>query len=670
MLLSPASSAGTRSFALSITTAVLLSSQLCAQAVYSHTSPAFGTGVLSYEAPCSGLGPSTTVSASITYSSVLPPNLKDNTVFQAGGPVSFLKDIPSSWLFTDGVRQWTPSNSHFYIAVVDTDASGNITGWDLTLYSNPGFSDPEVYLISSTPSTYGSAEVDLTCSSPYATAYVFYGPGADVTWAPPVVTLEVGVGKYIVLHNFCGPGDGCNPRGLVRDSAGNLYGTTLFSEGESSSGQGTVFKVDTSGHETVLHTFTGSGGDGLYPEAGVILDSVGNLYGTTDGGGSTGQGTVYKVDTSGRETVIHSFNSSIVDGYGVLYVDGTFPFGALFRDMAGILWGTTAEGGNYGNGTVFRVDTSGAETVAGDFTGSNGNYPVDWTGLVMDSAGNLWGTTAEGGGYGSGTVFEFTPSGPPDAGITTALYSFTGGIDGTRPLYGPIMDSAGNLYGTTYMGGAFGYGTLFKVNTVGLISATVLHSFTGMDDGANGGPLLMDSAGNLYGATVQGGAYGNGIIFKLDTAGNETVLYSFTGGNDGGGPEGLIMDSAGNLYGIAFGGGASGGGTVFALTRSPLSGMTATASGLAYSRVSQTFDGTVTIMNTSNSAVRGPLQILFNEITPGVTLVNATNSFYGIPYLTVASGLAPGQSATVDVQFKNPSDVKISFTPAIYSGSI
>jgi uncharacterized repeat protein (TIGR03803 family) len=469
---------------------------------------------------------------------------------------------------------------------------------------------------------------------------------------------------YIVIHNFSG-GDGNGPEsGLVRDSAGNLYGAT---NSGGAFNYGTVFKLDTSGHETVLHSFTASEGDGQYPFAGLIIDPAGNLYGTTSDGGSTGLGTVFRIDASGHEAVLHSFGSSGVDCNGALYVDGRHPDGKLLRDSAGNLYGTTGAGGIFAYGTVFEFSPSCGETVLGDFNYANGEAPGDTTGLA-DSSGNLYGTTSSGGAFGYGTVFEFMPSPLGYGGTTTAIYSFKGGNDGASPIAGLIADSAGNLFGSTKAGGVFGQGTVFEVNTFGFINAAVLHSFTGGDDGAWPLGLIMDSEGNLYGAAHTGGILGFGNIFRLDPSGNETVLHSFTG-SDGAYPIDLTMDSLGNLYGTAYQGGAFGGGIVFALTRSSLSGIKTTASGLSYSRVSQTFNGTVTIDNISGTAITGALRILFVGLTTGVTL-NGSDSFYGTPYLTLPGGLAPGESVTVDVQFKNPSNVTINFTPAIYSGSI
>jgi uncharacterized repeat protein (TIGR03803 family) len=323
--------------------------------------------------------------------------------------------------------------------------------------------------------------------------------------------------------------------------------------------KGTVFKLDMTGNETVLYSFTG-GADGAQPEAGVIRDAAGNLYGTTEAGGDLNLGTVFKLDKTGNETALHSFTGG---------ADGAQPVAGVILDKAGNLYGTTPFGGTCprfdGCGTVFRLDTTGKETVLYSFMdGADGGFPE--AGLVRDAAGNLYGTASLGGTVtftcfdGCGTVFRLDKTGKE-----TVLYSFTGGADGDQPNGSVILDKAGDLYSTTQTGGTvitWG-GTVFKLNTTG--KKTVLHGFTGAPDGLN--PLagvIGDAAGNLYGTTPFGGTVscseGCGTGFKLDKNRRETVLHTFTGGADGQFPEaGLIRDAAGNLYGAAlYGGNVSG----------------------------------------------------------------------------------------------------------------
>src|SRR5580658_681412 len=296
---------------------------------------------------------------------------------------------------------------------------------------------------------------------------------------------------------------------------------------------------------TVLHRFTGA--DGSYPVGSVIADPAGSLFGTTYYGGANGVGTVFKLDKTGL-TVLHSLAWT---------ANGGNPSSNLVRDAAGNLYGTTPMGGGAHNGVVFKLDPAGTETVLDAFKAApDGRAP--WAGLIKDSTGNFYGTAEGGGAFNAGTVYKLDQTGE------TVLYSFTGGADGQAPHAGLLLDGEGNLYGTTVAGGANGYGVVFKLDTAG--TETVLHSFAAGADGAEpDAGVIQDSAGNLYGTTDYGGASGEGVIFKIDTSGNETVLYTFTGGADGGIPGCLILDSAGNLYSTAFEGGAYGFGVVFKL---------------------------------------------------------------------------------------------------------
>jgi len=240
----------------------------------------------------------------------------------------------------------------------------------------------------------------------------------------------------------------------------------------------------------------------------VILDSAGNLYGTTEFGGAGSQtglqeGVVFKLDPSGHETVLYSFTG---------LADGGVPTPGSTRDTSGNLYGTTQAGG-LGGGVVYKLDAAGRETVLYTFSGApNGFFPR--AGVTPDSAGNLYGTTSGGGGVAggeAGVVFKLSP-----AGDYTVLYTFSGGADGGNPVAGVVRDQAGNLYGTTQYGGR---------------------------------------AGCV--------ATGCGVVYRVDPAGQETVLHTFTGGSDGGDPyAGVILDAAGNLYGTASAGGANGGGVL------------------------------------------------------------------------------------------------------------
>ena len=349
-----------------------------------------------------------------------------------------------------------------------------------------------------------------------------------------------------VLHSFTGGTDGANPyAGVVLDKKGNLYGMTPLG---GSSYSGTVFKVSPTGTETVLYTFTG-GTDGANPYGGLVLDQNGNLYGTTSGGGASGLGTVFQLTPTGTETVLHSFSGGS---------DGANPYGSLIFDTQGYLCGTTYYGGTSNLGTVFKMTVSGSETLLYSFTGADGAHPL--AGVVVDAQNNLYGTTFGGGigGGGNGAVFEVSSS-----GAETVLYSFTGSPDGAQPKAGLILDAQGNLYGTTANGGNSVFGTVFKVTPSG--TETVLYSFTGGGDGSHpDAGLVLDALGNLYGTTSGGGSSNNGTVFRVVPSGAETVLYSFAGIPDGAYPEGgLALKGKKQLYGITYYGGTFNQGSAF-----------------------------------------------------------------------------------------------------------
>jgi len=380
---------------------------------------------------------------------------------------------------------------------------------------------------------------------------------------------------FKILHAFSGSPDGANPTAsLIQDASGNLYGTT-FSGGAFK--YGTVFKLDTNGKETVLYSFTGLT-DGTNPLGGVLMDAAGNLYGTTLYGATANSGTVFKLDTAGTETVLHSFGGS----------DGANPTAGLIQDTTGNLYGTTYSGGD-GGGTVFKLDTNGTETVLYSFPrlprGSrHGQNPE--AGVVLDAAGNLYGTTyyctydhskdctpylkhKDNCGEGCGVLFRLDT-----AGHETVLHFFSGhGSDGAFPHANLVWDAAGNLYTTTEYGGygscTLGCGTVFKLDLSGKKPrGIVLHNFTAGRNGAYpSASVFRDAAGNLYGTTQVGGPADSGTVFELTPKGKETVLYTFHGKEDGRYPQaGLLRDSAGNLYGTASEGGTYGYGVVFELT--------------------------------------------------------------------------------------------------------
>jgi len=361
---------------------------------------------------------------------------------------------------------------------------------------------------------------------------------------------------YSILYQFKSGNDGTFPAAGVAIDTKHvaLYGTTA-EDGEYAAG--TVFKLSKNG-ESVLHSFTGEEGDGYdpYGNGTLVFDASGTLYGTVQAGGiyggtnclMSGCGIVFKVDQTGKETVLYQFQGG---------TDGYFPLGPAAIDAAGNVYGTTAYGGAFGAGAVFKIDTSGNETLLYSF-----NYLGDGTrpesGVVMDGSGNLYGTTQLGGLYNVGAVFKISSS-----GAETILYNFgTNPGDGSFPTSSVSLDVHGNVYGTTYIAGDFGYGNAFKVTQSGV--EVPLYNF------ALPGPAypyycgaIADSAGNVYGVTTGGGTYGLGAVYKIDPNGNVTILHNFKG------PEGkvpygnLALDPSGNLYGTTSQGGKFGGGVIF-----------------------------------------------------------------------------------------------------------
>ena len=369
-------------------------------------------------------------------------------------------------------------------------------------------------------------------------------------------TLGKSKGKgFHVEHNFAGKDGSFPTAALIQDATGNLYGTTSA----GGSGLGVLFKLDSSGNESFRYAF--SGPDGATPFGHVIQDSVGNLYGTTYAGGASGFGTVFKVDTNGIETVLHSFSGK---------PDGAHPYAGLVMDSGGNLYGTTEKGGDFGLGTVFKVDTSDNESVLHSFAGGSNDGSDPRAALILDASGNLYGTTFSGGSANKGTVFELDVN-----NIETILHSFSGGTDGGNPFGGVVLDSDGTLYGTTEIGGAAPthYGCCKSGVVFGLYGANhtekVLHTFIGKKDGATPTSDLVLYNGALYGTTALGGHGNKGTVFAVTIADrSERILHDFTGKSDGGIPHaGLFIDKAGTIYGTSLKGGHFRKGTVYRITQ-------------------------------------------------------------------------------------------------------
>jgi uncharacterized repeat protein (TIGR03803 family) len=379
-------------------------------------------------------------------------------------------------------------------------------------------------------------------------------------------TLQASGSTATPLHIFGSGTDGNAAYGrVISDAAGNLYGTTATG---GTSGSGTVFELSNPGapaswNETVLYNFTG-GNDGSQPYGGVIFDAAGNLYGTTYRGGTSNAGTVYQLAPPAvqggtwTETVIYSFASG---------TDGLGPQGDLTFDQAGNLYGTTDNGGSPGNGIVFQLAppaTQGGpwtETILHSFMVSEGTSPR--AAVIFDKKGALYGTLANDGQFGAGAVFRLEPP-ATKGGIWTekTLYMFGGGFDGLGPLCTLILFQ-GNLYGTTVVGGVSGSGTVFQLTPPashhGLWNKTTLHYFHGGrgDGHLPWAGLTMDKKGVLYGTTQSGGLpFLGGTVFQLkQVAGKwtESIVFSFRAYLTQDSTAGLLLGKDGALYGTTIG---------------------------------------------------------------------------------------------------------------------
>jgi uncharacterized repeat protein (TIGR03803 family) len=516
--------------------------------------------------------------------------------------------------FDYGVVQFVPSSSGPWTANVISDveadpngtpvfdSAGNLYGtitfsgngsifkltpttsgyWtDTTVYTFAGGSDgadPSTPLVSARGNIYVAAKSGGEICSASA-----YGHCGTIFEASPNST---GGWTGSTLYEFApGPVDGLYPdAGLVVDSLGNFYGTTEFG---GTSNKGTVFEVSPGQNgawtSTVLYSFTGLNGDGSEPTDKLAFDSEGNLYGTTTQGGSNtycqggesiGCGTVFKLSPSADgtwiETVLYTFNNASGS------TDGSFPSAGVTLDSEGNVYGTTVSGGTSYCGTVFKLTASSrvpwTETLLYNFPTCGGQGV---SGLVFDAQGNLYGTTNYSiGEYGS--VYKLSPpSGSGTSWIETTLYGFSNFADGAYPRGGVVFDSDGNIYGTTWFGGAYETGTVFKLtpNSTGPWTETLLHSFKGADgDGASpASNVILDSSGNIYGTTLGGGNSNCicGTVFELTPAGRgyrESILFSFSAGLNGSQPYSALLLDSGNLYGTTSAGGAGAAGVVFEVT--------------------------------------------------------------------------------------------------------
>lgn len=395
----------------------------------------------------------------------------------------------------------------------------------------------------------------LSFTMAVAVALTTFGAGA------PAAAQQFQVLYYV--------GDVIYSNGLVRDASGNLYGTTTNGGTDN---VGIVYELspqtDGGWTETVLHNFADNNHvDGDQPYAGLAIDSAGNLYGTTRFGGPSGEGTVFEMSPQGGGT----WTETILYNFGSTTNDGIFPYSPLVLDSVGNLYGTTYEGGTGRVGTVFKL-AHGAngwhERVIHNFVpnaqGDGGFNP--YAGVILDSAGNLYGTTTycQCSYTNQGTVFELKRSAAGSYAEKVLHYFYSGGVDGYDPRASLAFDKRGNLYGTTDQGGTSNYGTVFELSPTasGNWKERVIHNFS--DPTTDGqGPeagVTFDAHGNLYGTTYGGGTYGYGIVFELTPSGggawNEIILHDFDKADSGEFVSPVILDSSGNIFG-------AGAGTVF-----------------------------------------------------------------------------------------------------------
>jgi uncharacterized repeat protein (TIGR03803 family) len=500
-----------------------------------------------------------------------------------------------------------------------------------------------------------------------------------------------------VLYNFPLAKDGLaagNPYAApILDASGNIYGTTI-SGGANNAGSVFMLSPDSNGQwtEIDLHSFSGDGQDGVQPYSSLVMDSAGNLYGTTYAGGAYNLGTVFELHPNAggnwTETILHSFNADGTDGYN--------PYANLTFDKLGNFYGTTYSGGNQGNGTVFELlpqeDGTWQEQIILNFNYTDGAAP--YGGVVFDAAGRLYGTTRYGGDFQQGVVFTMQRK-SKNVWIETVLFSFQAGFDGWAPYAGLAIDKSGHLYGTTLYGGTQGSGTVFEMAKVqGAWQETVIHNFTAYgEDGINPyGPVAIDATGNLYGTTWQSlmdNVGGAGIVFELSktkpNVWQETILHNFVNPDDGGNPySGVAVDSAGHVFGTTYAGGVSAG-TVFeiipkvvtttAVTSSPnpsTYGQSVTFTAMVTSKSGAPTDGaSITFMQGSTvlgSGVLGKGMASFSTSTLGVgtkrvTVIYAGDSnFLASTSKPISQVIVKAASTTTLISSQNPSMAAQSVT--------
>jgi RHS repeat-associated protein len=529
------------------------------------TVDATGSGPLSYQWQFNGVNISGATSATLTLSNVGASNAGSYTVVVSnpGGSVTgtaatltvTLPPPPAAPVFSPAAGNYTSAQS---VTITSTHAT--------SIYYTTDGSQP------TTSSSYYSGPIPITATTTFNAIGVNLGGSSPVASGTynvniplPTITVQPQIAALTPIYTFTGINDGSIPAGkLIQGTDGRLYGTT---NGGGLNGFGTVFAVNSDGTGfTTLHTFTG-GNDGANPAAGLVQAANGLLYGTTSKGGANNFGTIFSLNTNGT-------------GYATLYAfingtDGANPESGLIQGIDLRLYGTANSGGANNSGTVFAFDPTGNYfATLYTFTNSNdGAFPQ--AGVIQGTDHRLYGVATFGGVDGKGSLFALATDG---TGFVT-LYNFTGGADGSNPATDLIQGVDGRLYGTTYDGGVSaatynsGAGAIFAINTNGT-GFTTIHSFTRNDDYDPRAGLVQGTDGRLYGTAHSGGtnqSYGSsndGTVFALNTDGTGyTSLYTFTNGDDGGSPQaGLVQGSDGRLYGTTSSGGLNSNGTLFAIS--------------------------------------------------------------------------------------------------------
>jgi uncharacterized repeat protein (TIGR03803 family) len=444
------------------------------------------------------------------------------------------------------------------------------------------------------------------------------------------------------VYSFTGTADGANPNGLMQETNGNFYGTTQDS-GDNAAG--TVFQLTPGGVLTTLHSFSDSDGGGASPEAGLVQGPDGNLYGTTELGGAKGWGIIFKINTNGGLTTAYTFDGG----------DGAFPSEPMIVGADGNLYGTTSSGGPGGFGEAFQLKPDGALTQIASFDYAGGSNPNK---LIQAADGAFYGTTFEGGTNGDGVIFTATTNGPPN------IEFFFSYLDtGYLPLSGLAQTPGGDFFGTTSEGGEFGYGTVFSL--VPSVAFETLYSFTGGNDGGHpSADLIRASDGNFYGTTVDGGVYGNGTLFRWTPDGALKTLVSFDG-YDGANPEApLVQGADGNIYGTTQNGGATGNGVIFCvnmnyaslqITGQPV-GQSVFSGGVAIFSVAVTGNPPLAFQWRKNGANLTDAGNISGSLTPVLTISNVGPSDTAVYSVTVsnAAGFAASQGAFLAVLLSPP----------------